>query len=140
MFVSKDGTVTGSVDVSQLDQIEPKTDEAKAQLDALKAEAQAGQEQAARDAERMAEQAETQAAQLREDDDETEARELEPEESAPSEPEPAPAEDLSALSKAELRDRVVAQRVQYGHDETQARADVEAENRTKAELATELGG
>jgi hypothetical protein len=72
---------------------------------------------------------------------EQEARELEPEESAaPIEPEAAPAEDLSALSKAELRDRVVAQRVQYGHDETQARADVEAENKTKAELTAELGG
>jgi sRNA-binding protein len=39
MFVSEDGTVTGSVDVSKLDEIDPKTDEAKAQIAALKAEA-----------------------------------------------------------------------------------------------------
>lgn len=44
MEISEDGTVTGSIDVSKLDEIKPKTDEAKAQLDALKAEAQAGQE------------------------------------------------------------------------------------------------
>ena len=31
MFVSEDGTVTGSIDVSKLDEIEPKSDEAKAQ-------------------------------------------------------------------------------------------------------------
>jgi sRNA-binding protein len=49
MEVSEDGTVTGSIDVSKLDEIEPKTDEAKAQLDALKAEVQAGQEPAAED-------------------------------------------------------------------------------------------
>lgn len=52
MFVSEDGTVTGSVDVSRLDQIEAKTDEARAQLGNLKAEVQAGQEQVERDAER----------------------------------------------------------------------------------------
>ena len=56
MFVTEDGTVTGSVDVSKLDQVQPKTDEAKAQLGTMKAEAKAGQEQAARDAERLAEQ------------------------------------------------------------------------------------
>lgn len=56
MFVSDDGTVTGSIDVSKLDEIEPKTDEARAQLDALKAERDAGQAQAAADAERVAEQ------------------------------------------------------------------------------------
>jgi hypothetical protein len=42
MLVSEDGTVTGSIDVSKLDEIEPKTDEARAQIDALKAEVQAG--------------------------------------------------------------------------------------------------
>lgn len=52
MFISEDGTVTGSVDVSRLGQVEPKTDEAKAQHEALTRELQAGQEQAARDAER----------------------------------------------------------------------------------------
>jgi hypothetical protein len=45
MEVSEDGTITGSIDVSKLDEIDPKTDEAKAQLAALKAEAQAGLEQ-----------------------------------------------------------------------------------------------
>jgi hypothetical protein len=65
MFVSEDGTVTGSVDVSKLGEVEPKTDEAKAQLEVLKAEAQASQEQATRDAERLAEQARAQDAQLR---------------------------------------------------------------------------
>jgi hypothetical protein len=60
------------------------------------------------------------------------------ESAAPTEPEPS--EDLSALRKAELRDRVVAQRVQAGQDETQARADVEAENKKNADLVAELGG
>jgi sRNA-binding protein len=55
MIESEDGTVTGSIDVNRLDQIDAKTDEAKAQLDALKREAQAGQEQAAKDAEAKAE-------------------------------------------------------------------------------------
>lgn len=54
MIESEDGTVTGSIDVSKLDQLDPKTDEAKAQVEALKAEAQAGQEQAAKDAEAKA--------------------------------------------------------------------------------------
>jgi hypothetical protein len=49
MIESEDGTVTGSIDVSKLDEIDPKTDEAKAQLDALKAEVAAGQEPAAED-------------------------------------------------------------------------------------------
>ena len=53
-IVSEDGTVTGSIDVSQLDEIDPKSDEAKAQLDALKAERDAGQEQANADAEAKA--------------------------------------------------------------------------------------
>src|SRR5215207_292919 len=65
MFVSEDGTVTGSIDVSKLDEVEPKTDEAKAQLEQLKGEAKAAQEQAARDAERVAEQSAAQDAQLR---------------------------------------------------------------------------
>jgi len=64
MFVSEDGTVTGSIDVSKLDEIEPKSDEAKAQLEALKAERDAGQKLAAADAERVAELHEAQAAQL----------------------------------------------------------------------------
>jgi sRNA-binding protein len=55
MIESEDGTVTGSIDVSRLDEIDPKTDEAKAQIEALKAENQAAQEQAAADAEAKAE-------------------------------------------------------------------------------------
>src|SRR5215216_3829222 len=55
-IVSEDGTVTGSVDVNQLDEIEPKTDEARAQIDALKAEVAQGQEQTQADAERLNEQ------------------------------------------------------------------------------------
>jgi hypothetical protein len=51
MDVSEDGTVTGSIDVNQLNEIDPKTDEAKAQIEALKADAAAAQEQAAADAE-----------------------------------------------------------------------------------------
>lgn len=64
MFISEDGTVTGSVDVTRLDEVEPKSDEAKAQVEALKAEAKAGQEQAVRDAERVNEQARLQHEQL----------------------------------------------------------------------------
>ena len=60
MFVSEDGYVTGSIDVSRLDEIEPKTDEARAQLEQLKAERDAGQRQADADAERLAKQAEAQ--------------------------------------------------------------------------------
>ena len=55
MFVSEEGTITGSVDVSKLDEVNPQSDEAKAQLDALKRDARLGQEQSARDAERLAE-------------------------------------------------------------------------------------
>jgi sRNA-binding protein len=51
MDVSEDGTVTGSIDVNQLNEIDPKTDEAKAQIEALKADAAAAQEQANADAE-----------------------------------------------------------------------------------------
>lgn len=54
MFVSEDGTVTGSIDVSKLDEIKAKTDEAKAQIKALKAERDAGQAQADADADRVA--------------------------------------------------------------------------------------
>src|SRR5829696_423631 len=65
MLVSEDGTVTGSVDVSKLDEVEPKTDEAKAQLDQLKADLHAGREQLARDEERLAELSRRQNPQLR---------------------------------------------------------------------------
>ena len=57
MIVNEDGGVTGSIDISKLDEIKPKTDEAKAQLDALKAEVQAGRTQTEADARRLAEQA-----------------------------------------------------------------------------------
>jgi hypothetical protein len=60
MIVNEDGGVTGSIDVSKLDELEPKTDEARAQVEQLKADARAGQEQSARDAERLAEQARAQ--------------------------------------------------------------------------------
>ena len=62
-FVSEDGIPYGSIDVSQLDEIDPKTDEAKAQVEALKAERDAGQEQAAADAEAKAEQEKAQSIQ-----------------------------------------------------------------------------
>ena len=65
MFISEDGTVTGSIDVSKLDELEPKSDEAKAQIEALKAERDAGQKLAAADADRVAAVHEAQAAQLR---------------------------------------------------------------------------
>jgi hypothetical protein len=64
MFVSEDGYITGSVDVSKLDEHKPKSDEAKAQLKALKAERDAGQKQVAADEERVAELHAAQAAQL----------------------------------------------------------------------------
>ena len=73
MFVSEDGTVTGSVDVSKLDEVEPKTDEAKAQIEQLKGEVQAGQAQADRDAERLAELSRRQNPQLRTDEERAEA-------------------------------------------------------------------
>jgi hypothetical protein len=72
MFVSEDGYITGSIDMSKLDEIEPKSDEAKAQHAALKAERDAGQKQAAADAERVAEVHEAQAAQLTGEDKEAE--------------------------------------------------------------------
>jgi hypothetical protein len=73
MFVSEDGYVTGSIDVSKLDEIEPKSDEAKAQHAALKAERDAGQKQAAADAERVAEVSRRQNPQLRTDEERAEA-------------------------------------------------------------------
>jgi hypothetical protein len=63
MIESEDGTVTGSIDVSKLDEIDAKTDEAKAQLDALKADVQRGQGQATKDAEAKAEQERAQSAE-----------------------------------------------------------------------------
>ena len=44
MDVNEEGFVTGSVDVSKLDEIDPKSDEAKAQVEALKAQRDAGLE------------------------------------------------------------------------------------------------
>lgn len=44
MHVNDDGTVAGSIDRAALEDVEPKTDEARAQLDALKAEAKAGED------------------------------------------------------------------------------------------------
>jgi parvulin-like peptidyl-prolyl isomerase len=44
MDVSEDGTVTGSIDVAALGDVDPKTDEAKAQHAALKAEAKAAED------------------------------------------------------------------------------------------------
>lgn len=55
-FVSEDGVPYGSLDVNDLDNIEPKSDEAKAVVDALKADIQQGQDQANSDAEKLAEQ------------------------------------------------------------------------------------
>jgi hypothetical protein len=63
MIVSEDGSVTGSIDVSKLDEVEPKSDEARAQIEQLKAEAKASQEQAVADAERLAQLHETQSVQ-----------------------------------------------------------------------------
>lgn len=57
MFVSEDGTITGSINRALLDQVEPKTPEAKAQLDALRRDIQLGEEQAAADAQRLADAA-----------------------------------------------------------------------------------
>ena len=68
MFESEDGYLTGSIDVSKLDEAKPKSDEAKAQIEALKAERDAGQRQADADADRVAELHEKQAAQLRGED------------------------------------------------------------------------
>jgi hypothetical protein len=110
MLQSEDGTVTGSIDVSKLDEIEPKTDEARAQLAALKAEVQAGQEPAAEDVERSAE--------------------------APAESEKADetgqaAEGQPKVSMAMSKDELVAAATAAG---------VDAEGKTKAELVEALGG
>lgn len=73
MFISEDGTITGSIDVSRLDEVEPKSDEARAQLDALKAERDAVAEQSARDAERAAELSRRQNPSLRSDEERAKA-------------------------------------------------------------------
>jgi hypothetical protein len=73
MFVSEDGYVTGSIQVDKLDEIEPKSDEAKARLEQLKAERDAGREQVARDEERLAEIARRQNPQLRTAEERAEA-------------------------------------------------------------------
>jgi hypothetical protein len=52
MFISEDGTVTGSVDVNRLGEVQPKTDEAKAQHEALTRDLEAGAKQAEADASR----------------------------------------------------------------------------------------
>jgi len=88
-FVSEDGTVTGSIDANQLDEIDPKTDEAKAQLEALKAERDAGQKQAAEDAEAKAEQEKAQAAQSGAKADEKADDKAEPRKAAPADHKPA---------------------------------------------------
>jgi sRNA-binding protein len=60
MDVSEDGTVTGSIDVNALGEVEAKTDEAKAQLEQLKAQAKAGNEEADKAAEDSLKAAEAQ--------------------------------------------------------------------------------
>lgn len=60
MFVSEDGYVSGSIDVSKLDEVEAKSDEAKARLEQLKAERDAAQAGADAEAERLAKLAEAQ--------------------------------------------------------------------------------
>jgi hypothetical protein len=60
MPVSEDGVPYGSIDVNEVDSVEPKTDEAKAALEAFKARRDEGQEQADADAERLAEAAKAQ--------------------------------------------------------------------------------
>jgi predicted DNA-binding transcriptional regulator YafY len=119
MFVSEDGTVTGSIDVSKLDEIEPKSDEAKAQLAALKAERDAGQKLAAADAERVASQHEAQAAQLTGEQDSASDQSGSDQSQQP--------DDLNQLSKAELVDRANAQ-------------GVDTAGKTKSELVEALGG
>ena len=53
MIENEDGGVTGSIDNARLNELDPKTDEAKAQIDALKAAAAEGQEQTQADSERL---------------------------------------------------------------------------------------
>ena len=72
MLVSEDGVPYGSIDVSKLDELEPKTPEARAQVDRLKADVNAGREQLARDEERLAELSRRQNPQLRTADERSE--------------------------------------------------------------------
>src|SRR5215217_2777772 len=117
-IVSEDGTVTGSIDVSQLDEIEPKSDEAKAQLDALKAERDAGQEQAAKDAEVKAEQERAQQAQSQDSsadvpNDTRDAQGVETGESKPADqpaPEAQPAEATGQPGQSEAAGQPAAGR------------------------------
>jgi hypothetical protein len=67
-FVSEDGIPYGSIDVNDLDSVEPKTDEAKAIVERLKAERDAGAEQVAKDEERLAEGDKAPAAEPKQDD------------------------------------------------------------------------
>jgi colicin import membrane protein len=73
MFISEDGTITGSIQVDKLDDVEAKTPEAKAQLEQLKAERDAGREQVVRDEERLAELSRRQSPHLRTDEERAEA-------------------------------------------------------------------
>jgi hypothetical protein len=60
MFVSEDGTVTGSIDHSKLPDVEPKTDEAKAQVQTLLDERAAGEAVVAAEQARLAAAADAQ--------------------------------------------------------------------------------
>jgi hypothetical protein len=60
MFVSEDGTVTGSIDHSKLPEVEPKTDEAKAQVQTLLDERAAGEAVVAAEQARLAAAADAQ--------------------------------------------------------------------------------
>jgi outer membrane murein-binding lipoprotein Lpp len=77
MFVSEDGTVTGSIQVDKLDEIKAKTPEAKAQLDALKRDRDAGQAEVAAHAERVAEIHRRQNPELRTDEERAETKKAE---------------------------------------------------------------
>jgi hypothetical protein len=55
MPVSEDGFPYGSIDVNELDSIQPKSDEAKAAVDALKAERDQGRAAVAADEKRLSE-------------------------------------------------------------------------------------
>jgi outer membrane murein-binding lipoprotein Lpp len=77
MFVSEDGTITGSIQVDKLDEIKAKTPEAKAQLDALKRDRDAGQAEVAAHAERVAEIHRRQHPELRTDEERAEAEKAE---------------------------------------------------------------
>src|SRR5215218_9717957 len=104
-IVSEDGTVTGSVDVNQLDEIEPKTDEAKAQIDALKAEVAQGQEQTQADAARLAEQAAAQSPTVEDvpkDDRDAQGVPAQPEQADQPQPEGQPQGEPSQAEQAGL--------------------------------------